>query len=125
MHRDSKRPGVGDSGRPRALTLARSRVHVISMQSSGARSSREKEPPAWPTRLAAYGLPIAFVSIAFAATGLLKQRWPSSPSFMFFVPAIALTAWRAGRGATALATTVSLLLIDWFFLPPVGSLKVA
>ncbi|HEX4470210.1 MAG TPA: DUF4118 domain-containing protein, partial [Gemmatimonadaceae bacterium] len=67
---------------------------------------------------------MAFVLVAFAGTALLKQRWPQGPSFMFFVPAIALTAWRAGRRATVLATTLSLLLIDWFFLQPLGSLKI-
>ena len=92
---------------------------------SGERSTRENERSPRLTRLAAYSLAVAFVLTAFAATALLKQRWQSSPSFMFFVPAIALAAWRAGRGPTVLATSLSLLLIDWFFLPPVGSLAVA
>jgi K+-sensing histidine kinase KdpD len=61
--------------------------------------------------------------LAFAATALLKRTW-SAPSFMVFVPAIALAAWRDGRGPTALAMGLSLLLIDYFFLAPIGSLKI-
>jgi K+-sensing histidine kinase KdpD len=95
------------------------------MRFRGGPSTGEKERPAWRTRLAAYALAVAFVLVAFAGTALLKQRWQQAPSFMFFVPAIALTAWRAGRGATVLATTLSLFLIDWFFLPPLRSLEIA
>src|SRR6059058_6063454 len=86
------------------------------------RSAGEKERPTW---LVAYAFAVLFVLLAFAGTAVLKQRWPQAPSFMFFVPAIALTAWRAGRGATVLATTLSLLLIDWFFLPPAGSFAIS
>jgi K+-sensing histidine kinase KdpD len=86
-------------------------------------ASEEQRAPA-RTRLPAYALGLAFVLVAFAGTALLKQRW-QAPSFMFFVPAIALTAWRAGRGPTALATISSLLLIDWFFLPPIASFEIA
>ena len=106
------------------MTSRGRKVHVTRMRSRDARSTSEKQRPAWPARLAAYALAAAFVLVAFAGTALLKQRWPQAPSFMFFVPAIALTAWRTGRGATVLATTLSLLLIDWFFLPPLRSLAI-
>ena len=65
----------------------------------------------------------AVTVLAFAATALLKREW-NAPSFMFFVPAIAIAAWRGGRGPTALATGLSLILIDYFFLSPAGSLRV-
>ena len=106
------------------LTSRGRKVHVTRMRSRDARRTGEQQRPAWPARLAAYALAAAFVLVAFAGTALLKQRWPLAPSFMFFVPAIALTAWRTGRGATVLATTLSLLLIDWFFLPPLRSLAI-
>ena len=67
---------------------------------------------------------VAITLAAFAATALLKRAW-DAPSFMVFVPAIALAAWRDGRGPTALATALSLILIDYFFLAPIGSLKIA
>jgi K+-sensing histidine kinase KdpD len=65
----------------------------------------------------------AITLLAFAATALLKRQW-TGPSFLVFVPAIAIVAWRGGRGPTALATGLSLILIDYFFLAPIGSLKI-
>jgi K+-sensing histidine kinase KdpD len=94
------------------------------MQSPDQRRTGVKERPAWRERLADCALAVGFVLLAFGGTALFKERWPQAPSFMFFVPAIALTAWRAGRGATVLATVLSLLLIDWFFLPPAQSFKI-
>ncbi|MDQ6769184.1 MAG: ATP-binding protein [Gemmatimonadota bacterium] len=67
---------------------------------------------------------VAVTLLAFAATALLKREW-NAPSFMLFVPAIAIAAWRGGRGPTALATCLSLILIDYFFIAPSGSLKIA
>ena len=110
--------------RARLLDLVPQNCARYGMQSRGTRSSGDKEWPTWLTPLIPYTLAVAFVLIAFAGTALLKWRWPQAPSFMFFVPAIALTAWRAGRGATVLATVLSLLLIDWFFLPPLQSLEI-
>lgn len=66
----------------------------------------------------------AVTLLAFAATALLKREW-NAPSFMLFVPAIAIAAWRGGRGPTALATALSLILIDYFFIAPSGSFKIA
>jgi K+-sensing histidine kinase KdpD len=94
------------------------------MRSPDKRRTGVQERRAWRERLADCALAVAFVLLAFGGTALFKERWPQAPSFMFFVPAIALTAWRAGRGATVLATVLSLLLIDWFFLPPAQSFKI-
>jgi signal transduction histidine kinase len=65
---------------------------------------------------------LAVTLLAFAATDLLKQHW-TAPTFMLFVPAIAVAAWRGGRGPTVLAMGLSLILIDYFFIAPTGSLK--
>jgi signal transduction histidine kinase len=70
-------------------------------------------------QVSGYLLAIVLVLAAFAATAVLKSRW-DAPSFLIFVPVIAIAAWRAGRGPTVVATTLSFLLIDWFFLPPIG-----
>jgi signal transduction histidine kinase len=72
-----------------------------------------------PGQLRGYFVAIVLVVVAFIGTALLKRQWPA-PSFMFFVPAIALAAWQGGRGPTVLAAVFSFLLIDWFFLPPIG-----
>jgi signal transduction histidine kinase len=55
--------------------------------------------------------------MGFAATVILKQGWPS-PSFMFFIPAVAISAWFGGLGPSILATAMSLVLIRVDFLRP-------
>lgn len=71
-----------------------------------------------------YAVAVMMVLAAFAATDALKHEWTTAPSFMFFVPAVAIAAWHGGRGPTLLATLLSLFLIDYYFVPPVGSLHV-
>jgi signal transduction histidine kinase len=60
---------------------------------------------------------------ALVAT-LVLRRYGPTPSFLFFVPAVALSAWYGGTGPSVLATAVSLLLIDLNFLAPGGSLAI-
>lgn len=55
--------------------------------------------------------------MGFAATVILKQGWPT-PSFMFFIPAVAISAWFGGLGPSILATAMSLALIRIDFLQP-------
>jgi signal transduction histidine kinase len=62
--------------------------------------------------------------IAFAWTFALKRVLPT-PSFLFFVPAVALSVWYGGRGPSVAATVLSLLLIKSAFLPADGALRIA
>ena len=73
--------------------------------------------------LARYTLALAATVIALVATLILRRDGPT-PSFLFFVPAVALSAWYGGVGPSALATFLSLLLIDLNFLEPGGSLRI-
>lgn len=73
--------------------------------------------------LARYALAIFVTGIALIATLMLKRDGPT-PSFLFFVPAVAISAWYGGLGPSALATIASLLLIDLNFLAPGGSLRI-
>ena len=57
------------------------------------------------------------------ATLILRRDGPA-PSFLFFVPAVAISAWYGGPGPAILATIASLLLIDLNFLAPGGSLRI-
>jgi signal transduction histidine kinase len=70
-----------------------------------------------------YSLSVAVSAVALIAT-LAARRSGPTPSFLFFVPAVAISAWYGGRGPSALATVGSLLLIDLNFLAPGGSLSV-
>jgi signal transduction histidine kinase len=62
-------------------------------------------------------------AIALIATLILRRAGPT-PSFLFFVPAVAISTWYGGPGPGALATALSLLLIDLNFFAPGGSVQV-
>jgi signal transduction histidine kinase len=64
-----------------------------------------------------YLLAIGATLLAHGATVALKQDWPT-PSFMFFIPAVAIAAWFGGLGPSVLATAMSLVLIRINFLGP-------
>lgn len=66
---------------------------------------------------------LSVTAIALVATLILRRDGPT-PSFLFFVPAVAISAWYGGPGPAALATALSLLLIDLNFLDPGGSLLI-
>jgi signal transduction histidine kinase len=70
-----------------------------------------------------YTLAVVAAAVALVAT-LALQRYGPTPSFLFFVPAVAISAWYGGLGPSALATFLSLLLIDLNFLVPGASLAV-
>jgi signal transduction histidine kinase len=70
-----------------------------------------------------YALALVATAVALVAT-LALRRYGPTPSFLFFVPAVALAAWYGGRGPSALATALSLLLIDLNFFAPNGSLSI-
>ena len=72
---------------------------------------------------ARYALAVVATAVALVAT-LGLRRYGPTPSFLFFVPAVALAAWYGGRGPSALATALSLLLIDLNFFAPNGSLSI-
>ena len=68
---------------------------------------------------------MGLVATAVALIGtLVLKRYGPTPSFLFFVPAVAVAASYGGRGPSALTTVLSLLLIDLNFLAPGGSLSV-
>ncbi len=73
--------------------------------------------------VAGYALALVATGIALAATLILRRDGPT-PSFLFFVPAVAISAWYGGAGPSAVVTALSLLLIDLSFLEPGGSLWV-
>lgn len=70
-----------------------------------------------------YALALTVTGVALVATLLLRRDGPT-PSFLFFVPAVAVSAWYGGMGPGAMATLLSLLLIDLNFFAPGGSLRI-
>jgi signal transduction histidine kinase len=73
--------------------------------------------------LARYALALLVTGIALIATLVLRRDGPT-PSFLFFVPAVAISAWYGGPRPASLATLLSLLLIDLNFLEPGGSILI-
>jgi signal transduction histidine kinase len=65
-----------------------------------------------------YGSALAATALAWLTTALL---WPSLEpvSFELFLAAVVLTAWWAGLGPALLATLLSVLVIDYFFVAPI------
>lgn len=73
--------------------------------------------------LSRYALALLVTAIALVATLILRRDGPT-PSFLFFVPAVAISAWYGGPGPASLATVLSLLLIDLSFFAPGGSVLI-
>jgi signal transduction histidine kinase len=73
--------------------------------------------------IARYALALLVTAIALGAT-LALRRYGPTPSFLFFVPAVAISAWYGGPGPSALATFLSLLLIDLNFFAPGGDWRI-
>ena len=82
-----------------------------------------KRPANLRFSLTRYALALLLTAIALVATLILRHDGPT-PSFLFFVPAVAISAWYGGPGPAALATGLSLLLIDLNFFDPRASLRI-
>ena len=82
-------------------------------------SKKRSKPPSKLPSFAGSGylLAIGATLLAHGATVALKHDWPT-PSFMFFIPAVAIAAWFGGMGPSVLATVMSLVLIRINFLGP-------
>ena len=68
---------------------------------------------------ARYGVAVVAVVLAWAARAALTQLWgPTAVPFIFFYPAIVVTAWYGRRSPALLAIALSALIADWFFIEP-------
>jgi two-component sensor histidine kinase len=68
----------------------------------------------------AYGMGTLNVAIATALTYFLPPLH-EAPTDLYF-GAIAVTAWKFGRGPAILATIISTLAVDYFIIPPIFSI---
>src|SRR5580692_10878897 len=82
--------------------------------------------PRWPKPLSPiqqYGLAVLSVAVALGGS-LVMQRYSfrgfADPLFWI---AIAITAWYTGLGPAILALASSFLIVDYFFTPPLYSLR--
>ena len=73
----------------------------------------ERRPPA-----VRYAISIASVGLALALASLLPYR--ADPShFTLFFAAVMMSAWYGGLGAGLIATILSALSLDYFFMSPI------
>ncbi|HJZ80688.1 MAG TPA: DUF4118 domain-containing protein, partial [Pyrinomonadaceae bacterium] len=80
--------------------------------------------PATHSSLFRYGVAVLTVALALLLT-LLVRPWLEQSDFLFFFPALMLSAWYGGIGPGLLATFLSVLAIDFFLLPPVYGLTLS
>ena len=78
----------------------------------------ESRPP-----IVRYGIAVASVGLALAVASLLPYR--ADPShFTLFFAAVMVSAWYGGLGAGLVATILSALSLDYFFIAPIHSITV-
>lgn len=66
-----------------------------------------------------YAAALAATAVALAIT-LVTQRISATPSYVAFVAAVAVAARFGGKGPALVASGLSLVIIDYFILSPVG-----
>ena len=71
-----------------------------------------------------YGVAVAFAMLALVIRGLVPIQLGRVP-YLVALSATIASAWFGGRGPGLLATAVSAVGIDYFFLPPIHSFRIA
>jgi signal transduction histidine kinase len=74
--------------------------------------ARLRSWPAWPSDAQRYLVAVAATLLAFTGTDALRHFLPT-PTFLFFIPAVVLSAWYGGAGPSVMATLLSLGLIEY------------
>ncbi len=73
-------------------------------------------------RVTCYAFAIASVALALLVTQGVRPLHQQPPVLLFFV-AVILTSWYAGRAAGFMASILSMLALDFFFVSPTYSLR--
>ena len=71
-----------------------------------------------------YAIALSFVAAAFICSYPLQRLFPYPFLFLFFA-AVMASAWFGGTGAGFVAVLVSMLVVDYFFLPPYHTFAIA
>jgi signal transduction histidine kinase len=71
-----------------------------------------------------YALAVLFVLLALGLRLLLHAILGDAAPFLLFVPAVLLASRQGGMGPGLLATALSVIVVSYFLLAPVGSLEV-
>src|SRR6266478_3402345 len=89
---------------------------MLTSLAAGA-GSMARSNPLWPSA------PGAILAVAAAAVvGLLLDRFlQTAPTVSLFLCAVLFAAWFGGAGPGLLATGLSILTFDYYFIPPADS----
>ena len=71
-----------------------------------------------------YVVTLVSVASAVALANILEARWHSTPYVSLFLCAIMLSAWFGGYRQSLLASALSVLAFDYYFLPPTHTLAI-
>jgi PAS domain S-box-containing protein len=81
-----------------------------------------KSHPARRSLLARFGVAIGCVALGWVAReALIPSSGQTAFPFVFFFPAVALSAWYGGLGSGLLSVLLSAAVADWFFIEPIHS----
>ena len=70
-----------------------------------------------------YGMGMFFVAVALGSEKLLQHFFPY-PFLLLFFAAVIASAWCGGAGPGLFAVLLSILAVDYFFIPPLDSLVI-
>jgi C4-dicarboxylate-specific signal transduction histidine kinase len=70
-----------------------------------------------------YGTALVFVALALGLERLLQHLFPY-PFLLLFFAAIIASAWSGGAGPGVFAVVISILAVDYFFIPPLYSFAI-
>jgi two-component system sensor histidine kinase KdpD len=102
-------------------------VYVIHGEKDKALAPSAFAPPR-RTPWIAYGGSVAIIAATGLIAGVLRQMSladAEANTVMLFVSAVALVAFRLGRGPAIVASVLKVLVFDFFFVPPSLTLAVA
>lgn len=70
-----------------------------------------------------YGMALFFVAVALVSEKLLQHFFPY-PFLLLFFAAVIASGWCGGAGPGLFAVLLSILTVDYFFIPPLDSLVI-
>ena len=77
------------------------------------------------SRLAKYGLALVSVMLVFAARFILEPVLGVVSPLGLFILAVTVSAWYGGFGPGLVATVISVLLGDYYFVEPIHSFRMS
>jgi K+-sensing histidine kinase KdpD len=77
-----------------------------------------------PPAILTYAIAVLSVTAALILAWWIEARWQSVPHVSLFICAVMCSAWFGGIGPGLVASVLSVLAFDYYFLPPIYSLDV-